>query len=368
LAWINIDRMALKFKNGDPVRFLNDVGGGVVSHVDANGLVHVQTHDGFEIPVPSKELVHAGNFTLDHNEPEELPAPKEAVREKTMEPDAPVQKKVTGLPGNIPGDAEVNLLLGFVPENQGPVFSSSLACYLINDSPYFAYYSVGSWERGNFYHVAAGLIESQTKDLLAVFTQTNLSKISGIHIQLIWISRGRYSRKPALDEVVDIQMVNFSKDSYYHENAFFNDKAILFPVVGKDEWMETMENVEVSDKVKAVKEDQGSKSDQSRKRESTSDTMEIDLHMNEQEMQKTQFSLSGILALQMSRFHSALEEAVSKKFRRLVIIHGVGQGTLKMQIRKELQEKYPAYLFQDASFREYGFGATMVHLISDKKQ
>ncbi|HSN50041.1 MAG TPA: Smr/MutS family protein, partial [Bacteroidales bacterium] len=79
-------------------------------------------------------------------------------------------------------------------------------------------------------------------------------------------------------------------------------------------------------------------------------------------------SLSGILALQMSRFHSALDEAISKKCRKLVIIHGVGQGTLKMQIRKELQEKYPEFLFQDASFREYGFGATMVHLIADKKQ
>ncbi len=96
--------------------------------------------------------------------------------------------------------------------------------------------------------------------------------------------------------------------------------------------------------------------------------MEIDLHMDDQDLQKSQFSLSGILALQMSRFHSALDEAISKKCRKLVIIHGVGQGTLKMQIRKELQEKYPEFLFQDASFREYGFGATMVHLIADKKQ
>jgi dsDNA-specific endonuclease/ATPase MutS2 len=70
----------------------------------------------------------------------------------------------------------------------------------------------------------------------------------------------------------------------------------------------------------------------------------------------------------MSRFHTALDEAISKKFRKLVIIHGVGQGTLKMQIRKELAEKYPEYLFQDASFREYGFGATMIHLVTDKKQ
>jgi dsDNA-specific endonuclease/ATPase MutS2 len=74
------------------------------------------------------------------------------------------------------------------------------------------------------------------------------------------------------------------------------------------------------------------------------------------------------MALQMSRFHAAVEEALSRKFRRLVIIHGMGQGTLKMQIRKELQEKYPQFLYQDASFKEYGFGATMVYLKNEKRQ
>jgi hypothetical protein len=360
--------MALKFKTGDKVRFLNDVGGGVVSSVDADGLIHVQTHDGFEIPVSSGELVHAGNFTMDHNEPEVLPLAKEVRTAKVQVIETVERTEAVKLPGNIPEDSAVNILLGFVPERQGPVFSSSVACYLINDSPYFAYYSVGSWERGNFYYVSSGLLESQTKNLLAVFDQTAISKIMGFHVQLIWLSKGRYSRKTPLNELIDIQPVNFSKESYYHENAFFNEKAILFPVVGKDEWVESMQNIEVSDKTKALKEDHVAKNDQFKKREGPSDTMEIDLHMDEQDMQKTQFSLSGILALQMSRFHSALEEAVSKKYRRLVIIHGVGQGTLKMQIRKELQEKYPAYLFQDASFREYGFGATMVHLISDKKQ
>jgi hypothetical protein len=39
-----------------------------------------------------------------------------------------------------------------------------------------------------------------------------------------------------------------------------------------------------------------------------------------------------------------------------------------MQIRKELQEKYPDFIYQDASFKEYGFGATLIHIVFDKKQ
>jgi len=94
----------------------------------------------------------------------------------------------------------------------------------------------------------------------------------------------------------------------------------------------------------------------------------VDLHYDGEGLANSQLSPSAILALQLSRFHSAVEEAISKNIRKIVVIHGLGQGTLKMQIRKELQEKYPKFIYQDASFKEYGFGATMVHLITDQRQ
>ena len=39
---------------------------------------------------------------------------------------------------------------------------------------------------------------------------------------------------------------------------------------------------------------------------------------------------------------------------------GKGDGVLRKAIEKELKTKYKQYYYQDASFREYGFGATMV--------
>jgi hypothetical protein len=371
--------MAVKFKSGDKVRFLNDIGGGIVNRVNDSGIVVVQTSDGFEIPVSSKELIPAGSFSIeDKDEPqEEIPVKNEVSSQKIKEAEKPAHKEVEKpareeqkqLPGNVAQDAPVNMLLGFIPEEHGPVFSSELACYLINDSPYFAYYSLGTSEGGNFYHLSSGMIESETKNLISVFGQTALSKISAFHLQVIWLSKGRYFRKEPVDMMIDLHPVNFTKDSYYRENAFFDEKAILFQVEGKDDWVNPMGDPEVTERVKLQKtEADSSQPPQAKKREPASDTLEIDLHMDEQDLQKSQFSLSGILTLQMSRFHSALDEAISKRCRKLVIIHGVGQGTLKMQIRKELQEKHPEFLFQDASFREYGFGATMVHLIADKKQ
>ena len=80
-----------------------------------------------------------------------------------------------------------------------------------------------------------------------------------------------------------------------------------------------------------------------------------------------EYKPSEILDIQIKRFHESIQDAISNKMRRLVIIHGVGQGTLRMQIINELKNKYPEYLFQDASFKEYGFGATLVHLHTIRK-
>lgn len=37
-----------------------------------------------------------------------------------------------------------------------------------------------------------------------------------------------------------------------------------------------------------------------------------------------------------------------------------GEGVLRSELLKELKRAYKGCTYQDASFREYGFGATMV--------
>ena len=46
--------------------------------------------------------------------------------------------------------------------------------------------------------------------------------------------------------------------------------------------------------------------------------------------------------------------------RRIVFIHGKGEGVLRNALIKELRTHYKQCRYQDASFREYGYGATMV--------
>ncbi len=55
-----------------------------------------------------------------------------------------------------------------------------------------------------------------------------------------------------------------------------------------------------------------------------------------------------------------MEENKNKKDQKIIFIHGKGDGVLKKTILDELKSKYKNAYYQDASFREYGFGATMV--------
>ena len=69
-----------------------------------------------------------------------------------------------------------------------------------------------------------------------------------------------------------------------------------------------------------------------------------------------------IVETQLARFETSLETALRGNAQKIVFIHGVGNGKLKYELRKKLDKNYPDIRYQDASFKEYGYGATMVYL------
>ena len=90
--------------------------------------------------------------------------------------------------------------------------------------------------------------------------------------------------------------------------------------------------------------------------------IEVDLHIHELLDNFNNLTNTEMLAVQMNKFHEELAKAIGSGVKKIVFIHGVGNGTLKNELRSELQRKYSKYTTQDASFREYGYGATMVIL------
>ena len=73
---------------GDKVRFLNDVGGGIIKGFRPGGIVLVEGEDGFEMPVSQQEVVVIEERTSKTEKKTAVPATKQ-----TVKPHAPEKKE-----------------------------------------------------------------------------------------------------------------------------------------------------------------------------------------------------------------------------------------------------------------------------------
>ena len=88
----------------------------------------------------------------------------------------------------------------------------------------------------------------------------------------------------------------------------------------------------------------------------------IDLHIENLMDSHDGMSNGEILKIQMTHFKSFLNKSIVKKQRKIVVIHGVGEGVLRHEIRKELDMYHPYFEYYDASYDEFGYGATEIRL------
>ncbi len=92
------------------------------------------------------------------------------------------------------------------------------------------------------------------------------------------------------------------------------------------------------------------------------DFMEVDLHVHELVDTEAGLDAAAKLELQINHFERMLKNAERDRIRRVVFIHGVGQGVLRQKIRELLRMYYPNMTFHDADYRKYGYGATEIRI------
>lgn len=88
---------------------------------------------------------------------------------------------------------------------------------------------------------------------------------------------------------------------------------------------------------------------------------ELDLHIEEITDSHSGWSNTEILRAQMRELKTFYKKAKGKRIRKIVIIHGVGMGVLKEEVRSFLRNLEGIDVY-DADFREYGKGATAVEI------
>lgn len=90
-------------------------------------------------------------------------------------------------------------------------------------------------------------------------------------------------------------------------------------------------------------------------------TMEVDLHINQLVKSPKGMTNHEMLTLQLDTAKRQLEFAISKRIQKLVFIHGVGEGVLKVEL-DYLLGRYSNIKFYDANYQKYGLGATEVYI------
>lgn len=93
-------------------------------------------------------------------------------------------------------------------------------------------------------------------------------------------------------------------------------------------------------------------------------TLEVDLHIHQLTNSSRGMSNHDMLTLQIDTAKRQLEFAMRKRIQRIVFIHGVGEGVLKIEL-DYLFKRYDNLKFYDADYQKYGQGATEVYIFQN---
>lgn len=377
-------------KIGDKVRFLNEVGGGVVSGFQGKNTVLVRDADGFDIPVLIHECVvvdtdsyniakrptppaapHPAKGRRDaddtaNKEKDGRPLPTVAAAPAQTDEEDVADRPVTFTPRPVErrGADVLNVYLAYLPVDARELSDTAFEAYLVNDSNYYLHFTYLSVSGAGRQLRAEGTVEPNTKVFLEEFRRDALPELERVAVQFVAFKRDRlFQPKPAFDVELRLDGTKFYKLHTFGETDFFDEPALLCDVVRNDRAVrsvfvdaESLQQAMLKPKeipARPVKSP-------ARKAPKADGPLEVDLHAAEVLETTAGMSNKDILDYQLDIFRRTMDEHLKERGKRIVFIHGKGDGVLRQALLRELRTKYKSCQSQDASFREYGFGATMV--------
>lgn len=386
-------------KIGDKVRFLSESGGGVIAGFQGKNIVLVEDEDGFQIPTPINDVIQVidDDYSIGKVVGSTLPKPtsvknalSSSAPDDEEEPidDDPSTKEITF---RTPAEERKggNLLscyLAFVPMDMKDMTHTRFESYFVNDSNYYVRFTYLSAE-GNSWKLKSSMeVEPNTKEFIEEFGKEDLNDLGHVAIQLLSYKREKsFMLKPTIDVQFRIDTVKFYKLHTFQENDFFELPALLYTIVENDkvtrplvvdskQLKEEMYQKEPKDHIEVTKADEKENNTYVRrynarkqtgnpfqlKHRGDKDIVVVDLHAHELLDTTTGMSAIDILNFQLQKFRDTLQQYKDKKGQRIVFIHGKGEGVLRRALINDLNYRYKKYQYQDASFQEYGYGATQV--------
>ncbi len=377
-------------KIGDKVRFLNDVGGGTITGFQGKDIVLVADEDGFEIPTLVTEVVAVE--TNDYNiakvvdgkkkgkNNEDKPTPTSVKNALAVNDDEEEEEEADIADQELTykpmaqerrGANELNLCLAFVPKRVKEISHTPFEVYLVNDCNYYIHYTLLNYEGKACQVRHEGEIAPNTKVYLEELLHNRLEEWERITIQTLAFKRDKvFFPKPTYSVNLRIDGTKFYKLHAFQPSVFFNTPALTYDIlkddravrpmfVDADELREAMQTPEEQLPTEPQPRISGAEKRATRKQDRNA-IVEVDLHAHELLDTMVGLEPRDILEYQIKVFRDTMNAHLKNHGCRIVFIHGKGEGVLRNALLKELRTHYKQCRVQDASFREYGYGATMV--------
>ena len=327
----------MEVRIGDVVRFVSEKIEGKVTGIIDNHTVNVYCEAyGFEIPAAVSDLV--------------------VIRSDFKSPE-----KAAGGAEKIEGAVSANTLwLAFVPEQSNCLAESRYDLYLVNDTSCTVLFSIAFYDGEHHTGIAAGNCNPDGVVAVANLSLKEMDVVKQVQVQAVFYQKGRFSLKPAIDVAVKVNPVALCKGGNYKKVRWFDGLALLRPLDKILSLQEESVEIDPQQLFGARKEKEEETPRQRPQKQVVGNLVEVDLHAGELLETTAGMESKDILEYQMGVFHQTLEEYKLRRGQKIVFIHGKGDGVLRQRIRWELQTKYKRFSHQDASFKQYGYGATMV--------
>jgi hypothetical protein len=344
-------------KIGDIVRFLNSVGGGRITKIKDN-IAYVEDEDGFETPTLIKECVVV-NPAVDNTSAKIESKLQQLPKQKEEAPSEPIIETKDG--------DTLNIVLAYEAQDMSHPTSTKYDAYLVNDSNYYLYFTYLSKanQDSGWTTRFSDIVEPNIQIHLEEFENTDLATMDYVAVQFIAFKKGKMfaQKNPAFIEY-NLDTTKFFKIHCFKKNQYFDNPVLAFDIVKNDTLAKSISiNRDILEKYsrQPVKQQQHKQKHTSTSTKSGKvNELVIDLHISELLDSTRGLSNADMLNLQVDKFREIMDANKHNHGLKIIFIHGKGEGVLRQALLKELNYRYKEHRVQDASFREYGYGATQV--------
>lgn len=342
----------MKLQAGDKVKFLNEKGGGTVKRIIDTATVELSIDEGFDIPVLISNLIKVASasaseklFDGDY---------KSQMESGSFEPEQKTSREEVLKSGIAASEQASGVYLAWRPYDQKLLIAGMVDVIIINHTEYDILYNIFRKTSKGFEGLDYGSIGPEASVVIDTCNSNLLEKWMDGVVQFMFHKENCLALISPSEVAFRVKAGKIINEDNYLETSLIRGLCYMIRL-----YVLALPGEELIQKVVQLKPHAGKGIIEKHRVTAGEGIAEVDLHIHSLVDNTAGLDNYQLMNIQLDYVRRSLESAVKSGFEKVIYIHGVGAGILKIELRK-LLESYDFVEFYDASIAKYGIGATEV--------